>query len=217
MDFHDLGTIEYESALDAQLNHLKVVQEDPKQAKVFLCTHPSVVTLGRSTQPSDVMGWAGKTIEISRGGRATYHGPGQLVVYPIVNLKDPIPPIPKMDLHKYMRFLEETVIRALDHYDVKAEARESTQYDERGKKILLTGVWVGDKKIASLGIGVKRWTAYHGVAININSDPEAFTGINPCGFSKETMTCLSELVNEPIDRDQFAKIYSKSFFPVSDF
>ncbi|MEZ4872840.1 MAG: hypothetical protein R2827_11520 [Bdellovibrionales bacterium] len=135
VSFTDLGIIEYKKALDIQLKYLARVQENPNYAHVLLCTHPPVVTLGRSSKPEDVLGWDGEIVEISRGGRATYHGLEQLVVYPIIDLKQPVSPFPKMDLHKFMRCLEERVIRCLKFYGVEAESKQTVQYDTNGRKV----------------------------------------------------------------------------------
>jgi lipoate-protein ligase B len=154
--------------------------------KIVVCSHPPVVTLGRGTKKEDVFGWKGDIFEVQRGGRATYHGPGQLVAYPILDLN-----LRGRDLHRYFRLLEGSIVGALKEFGLESEGRESA-----------TGVWIGDRKIASLGIAVKKWVSYHGLAINLEKDPMAFQGINPCGFSTSTMVSLRELRPE-YDRGQF--------------
>jgi lipoyl(octanoyl) transferase len=151
-----------------------------------------VVTLGRGSEPQDIDGWDGPIIEIRRGGRATYHGPSQLVVYPIVNLNLAHRYFKSKDLHGYLRVLEMAIIESLKILKIQAKTIKSESHGE--KKISYTGVWVKDRKIASLGIAVKKWVTYHGVAINIFNDHQAFKGINPCGFSPEVMISAEELV-----------------------
>lgn len=184
----DWGLIPYELAQSEQLKLVEAVQANPKDEFIIFCSHPSVVTLGRATEKSDIQGWDGPIFEVSRGGRATYHGPEQIVVYPILHLQTRKP-----DLHWYLRQLEESIIRSLKHYDLMAE----------GKKDDATGVWIGQQKIASIGIAAKKWVTYHGVAVNVNHDPTAFTGISPCGFTTSTMTSLEKLKGGPVSKDEY--------------
>lgn len=194
---NDVGLKHYNEVLELQLTTLKSRIEGSVPDTIIVCSHPSVVTLGRSSQASDVTTWDGDVVEISRGGRATYHGPGQLVVYPIVNLDDESRKgLKKRDLHGYLRILEEALVSSLAEFGLDAEVRQSEIFDDQGKKLSLTGVWVGEKKIASIGIAVKKWVTYHGIAINVLKDEKAFTGINPCGFSTETMCSLQEIKPE---------------------
>jgi lipoyl(octanoyl) transferase len=151
------------------------------------CSHPPVVTLGRGTQEGDLTDWTGDVVEVQRGGRATYHGPSQIVAYPILNLSTR-----KRDLHQFMRNIELAIIETLKFYGVQSGISEGN-----------TGVWIGNKKIASIGIAVKKWVSYHGVAINIDHDSNAFTGLKPCGFTTETMISLEELTNTKINHQEF--------------
>jgi len=115
-------------------------------------------------------------VMINRGGQATYHGPGQLVGYPILDLRSH-----GQDLHLYLRTLEEILIEALSHYQITARRRES-----------LTGVWVEDRKIASIGVGVRQWVSMHGFALNVCGDLTAFNHITPCGISGVEMTSVEK-------------------------
>ncbi|MEQ1878584.1 MAG: lipoyl(octanoyl) transferase LipB [Bdellovibrionia bacterium] len=184
------GLIEYQEALNQQLELVEMVQVDPKNETIIFCAHPPVVTLGRATEPGDVSGWTGPVHEIQRGGRATYHGPSQLVVYPILDLDSR-----GRDLHGYIRGLENAIIATLGCFGLEGKA-------EKGA----TGVWVGDKKVASIGIGVKKWVTYHGLALNVRHDPQAFQGINPCGFEAGTMTSIEELLGTAVEQEDTADI-----------
>lgn len=197
LKFEDWGLIDYEKALEKQLEKVNEVSESQSEDFGFLvfCSHPAVVTLGRKTQPGDVFGWKGPVIEISRGGRATYHGPSQLVVYPILKISD---------IGKYLRTMEDAIVAVLKDYGVDAVGKTMQQKSDSQDATEETGVWVGRQKIASLGIGVKKWVTYHGAAINLDVDPQAFTGMKPCGFNSETMVSLEKLTGRKVDRHEFS-------------
>ncbi len=194
--FENWGLIDYEMALNRQLEKVEQVAESKTHEDGFLifCSHPPIVTLGRKTQEGDVFAWPGEIKEISRGGRATYHGPSQLVVYPILKITD---------IGKYLRSLEDSIIHVLKSYGVDAVGKTLQKKSETDPTTEETGVWIGHQKIASLGIGVKKWVTYHGAAINLDEDPNAFQGMKPCGFSKETMVSLEKLIGEKVDRQKF--------------
>ena len=196
LEFLDWGLIDYEVALSQQLDLVESVAETQSKGFLIFCTHPAVVTLGRKTQVGDVYAWQGPIKEISRGGRATYHGPSQLVVYPIYNLE------PKHDIGAYLRHFENAIVKTLETYDVKAIGK-SLQKKSNESASEETGVWVGNKKVASLGIAVKKWVTYHGAAINLDFDKTAFQGMKPCGFESSVMTSLEELTGKKIDRQEF--------------
>ena len=194
----DLGLIDYNQALEEQLKCIQEVQEDPRKKFLILCSHPPVVTLGRASQPDDLQGWQGPVIEVSRGGKATYHGPSQLVIYPILSLETPhqeFPDLQSRDLHCYLQFLENKTVEFLKLFSV--DSKGGFALDRNDKDGIRTGVWIGERKIASIGIAVKKWVAYHGIAINITQDPSAFQGISPCGFTSNTMISLEEVVRLP--------------------
>jgi lipoate-protein ligase B len=190
-DRWDLGLVDYETALQAQLDTVENLEN--KWGRIIFCSHPPVVTTGRAFEPSEISDWKGKVVEVSRGGKATYHGPSQLVIYPIIDLKFNF----SKDLHRYLRFLESITVKTLKSFAIDAVTKDHSDLNR-------TGVWVENHKVASIGIAVKNWVAYHGIAINVDQDETAFAGINPCGFSKQTMISMQELLNQTIDKSQLA-------------
>jgi lipoate-protein ligase B len=144
--------------------------------------HPPVITLGRKTPRDFAAGEGVPVVTIERGGEATYHGPGQLVAYPIVHLIEG-----RRDLHRFQRDLEEVGIRTCADLGVEAGRRDG-----------LTGVWAGGKKVMSLGIAVRRWVTWHGVALNVWTNLEPFRRFNPCGLDGSVMTSLSVLLGRDV-------------------
>lgn len=143
---------------------------------LLLLEHPPVVTLGRNSKAAHVLEAAGAEIfEVERGGDVTYHGPGQLVGYPILDLNGY-----KTDLHWYLRTLEQALIDALERLDIPAERNPG-----------LTGVWTRGRKIASIGIHVKQWVTWHGFALNVTTDLADFARIVPCGIEGVVMTSVA--------------------------
>ena len=196
--FLDWGLIDYDEAHARQMQMVekRLLGEIPDS--LIFCSHPPVVTLGRGSNPDeDLIGWQGKVVEIQRGGKATYHGPAQSIGYPILDLKSR-----GSDLHKYLRYLENVIVCTLRSFDVEAD----------GDRRDATGVWIGPKKIASIGIGVKRWITFHGFAINLHRDPLAFTGINPCGFRSSDMVSLEDLIGKKIPHADFNAVLRAHFF-----
>jgi lipoyl(octanoyl) transferase len=198
MIFEDWGLMDYQQALNKQLEYVEKVAAAADNVFghpgfLIFCTHPPVVTLGRQTQPEDLFAWKGPVIEISRGGRATYHGPSQVVVYPILNLKQPRTGRGPQEVRGYLRALEQAIVDTLKDFGV-VDAIGKTPQKIPGQAVETdeTGVWIGPQKIASLGIAVKKWVTFHGAAINFSYDPEAFVGMNPCGFKTSTMLSLEQ-------------------------
>ncbi len=191
MDIVDWGIIDYKQSLDQQLDIVENVINKKSNETLVFCKHPSVVTLGKKSKSEDLGSWSGQTYTITRGGSVTYHGEQQLVAYPILNLEKR-----NFDIHKYLRDLEKSCIKTLEGYDVLGYSREGH-----------TGVWVNKAnptKIASIGVAVKKWITYHGMAINLNKDDLAFKGINPCGYDSSVMTSLQELKKtDVIDEEIF--------------
>jgi len=196
----DLGYMEYEKSL-----HIQRAIVDKRQSRLLpdvLLTveHPHVYTIGKRGKIEDVSQTTIPIIRVERGGAVTYHGPGQLVAYPIISLEEV-----RVDVPQFIRMLEEVGILLLKDYDVAAERIE-------GK----AGVWVNGKKIASIGLAIKNWITYHGIAININVDLRYFRAIKPCGFSPDIITSLNEILKREIPMDEakrkftqyFAKIFS---------
>ena len=174
-----LGTdIPYQDALHLQEEHVRKIQEGMASGTIFLMEHTPVYTIGRTRDQSSLgepSALPHPVFEINRGGQATYHGPGQLVGYPVLDLKEY-----GRDLHVYLRLLEEALVATLAHFEISARRREG-----------LTGVWVEDRKIASIGVGLRRWVTMHGFALNIlPASLPPFLSITPCGISGMTTTCL---------------------------
>ena len=148
---------------------------------LVITEHEAVITVGRGTPKDELPITELEVIETERGGEATYHGPGQLVVYPILML-----PEGRRDLHRYLRDLEEVVIRCLAEVDVVGERRAG-----------LTGVWIGAQKVCSIGVTAKSWVTYHGFALNLRADLAAFASFNPCGLEPGVMTNLADHAELP--------------------
>lgn len=205
MIFKDLGLIEYSKALSLQEDLVEQRYKNEIKDQVLFCTHPPVVTLGRSTQASDLAGWEGDTFEVRRGGRATYHGPNQLVIYPIISLdQSEFKSLKQKDVMSYLTSFEKAVMVALEKSGFKdIYLKEDTEVDSEGRKLLNRGLWANSKKVAAFGIAVRRWVTYHGCAINLYTDAKAFSGINPCGYQTSDVGSLDQL--QPVDLDILKK------------
>lgn len=193
----DLGLIDFKKALEVQKRIFRDVKSGSLSSALILCRHYPVITLGRSADRKNILAPVSilkdlglEVYEVDRGGDVTYHGPGQFVLYPVLNLT-----YFKKDLHKVLRNLETMVLGVLEEFGVIG-----TRIDG------LTGVWVGDKKIASIGIAVKNWITYHGVAINIKKgDMNNFSLIRPCGMDI-MMTSLESFLGRKVDFSQVKQI-----------
>jgi lipoate-protein ligase B len=185
--------VPYEKVREFQLNLLELRAKDLISDTVLFLEHEPVITRGRGLQFTGVprprhmplmqslppgLSFA----ESERGGDLTYHGPGQLVVYPICKL-DGSGFAPHHDIEAFLRKLEKALIDCLAKYGLNGSAKQNA-----------TGVWMGDKKVASVGIAIKKWVTYHGIAINCVNDLKPFYFISPCGFNPEVMTRLSDWV-----------------------
>jgi lipoyl(octanoyl) transferase len=188
-----LGRMEFARALALQEEIvLKKRGDRSVEDQLLLLEHEPVYTIGRTPNQSSLSvrppagrihrGESGGAhlphplFAINRGGQATYHGPGQLMGYPIIDLREC-----DQDLHKYLRWLEHLLIGLLAEYGIAASRRES-----------LTGVWVGDRKIASIGVGVRHWITMHGFALNVSGDLSPFNHIVPCGINNVAMTSMEK-------------------------
>lgn len=182
-----LGRLPYAEALALQEDIVARKIADPATAdELLLLEHEPVYTIGRTPDQSSLRDAAQlphPVVTIGRGGQATYHGPGQLVGYPLLDLRRR-----GQDLHRYLRGLEEVLIVLLAEFGVRGERREG-----------MTGVWVGGRKIASIGVGVRKWISMHGFALNVGPDLSAFAAITPCGLSGVEMTSLSRECDRPIE------------------
>lgn len=192
ISYIDLGYCEYGKVLDIQHYILDKVQKKEMDDTLLLVEHPHVLTMGRRAKEDNIfidqdnLKEKGINIfHINRGGDVTYHGNGQLVGYPIFDLENY-----GKDIKEFVFKIESAIIKNLKvNYDIDAGIN-------KGK---YTGVWIGEKKICAIGIGVKKWVSYHGFAYNINTDLDYFNYINPCGLGQNTVTSLSELTGKIID------------------
>jgi lipoyl(octanoyl) transferase len=173
-----LGRMDFAQALALQEEIVAAKRADRSSPdELLLLEHDPVYTIGRTPDQSSLLGAAHlphPLFPINRGGQATYHGPGQLMGYPIVDLRRC-----GQDLHRYLRWLEQFLIDLLAEYKVSAARREG-----------LTGVWIQERKIASIGVGVRHWITMHGFALNVCGDLAPFAKIVPCGISNVTMTSM---------------------------
>jgi lipoate-protein ligase B len=181
LDVRRLGRTDYRAVHDLQLALVAERAEDRIGDTLLLTEHDPVVTVGRGSAPEGVGELSLPVIEVERGGEATYHGPGQLVAYAILKL-----PEERRDLHRYLRDLEEVVIGVLGEFQLAGERREGR-----------TGVWLAGRKICSIGVAVRRWVTYHGLALNLHTDLEGFRGFKPCGLDPDVMTRLADHVELP--------------------
>jgi lipoyl(octanoyl) transferase len=216
----DLGLIDYNLGLQSQLDAVENVIKNPHQERFIFCSHPPVVTLGKESQrmtpeelKGELWGWSGDKVLVQRGGRITYHGPGQVVVYPILNLSLEKR---KNDIYQYLRSLEEAVRKTFKHFTLDSEGGGLGVEKVPGQNLSATGVWVGSSKVASIGVAVKRWVTYHGVAINLDFDPLAFQGISPCGYQGSTMKSIEEILGMKLNRDHFQKVLAQNLLEIFD-
>jgi len=201
--FIDLGTMDYKEAWEFQQNLFDEIVEIKKKNRknntniktpnyFLFVEHPHVYTLGKSGNYSNLLidenqlkNKNASFYKINRGGDITYHGPGQIVGYPILDLENFF-----TDIHKYLRFLEQTVIQTLDNFGIKGERND-------GK----TGVWIDidtpfPKKICAMGVRASRWVTMHGFALNVNVDLDYFNNIIPCGLTDNVVTSVNKELNQ---------------------
>ena len=198
-----LGRIEFADALALQEEIVATKRNDSLfEDQLLLLEHEPVYTIGRTPDRSSLSatGRIGRgaldgahlphpLFSINRGGQATYHGPGQLIGYPIIDLRRC-----GKDLHKYLRWLEQLLIDLLAHHDIAAQRRES-----------LTGVWVEHRKIASIGVGVRHWITMHGFALNVCGDLSPFDQIVPCGIKNVSITSMEKETKKSFTVEEVAR------------
>ena len=196
-----LGRLAYQPALDLQEKNVAARASGEIPDQLLLLEHDPVYTIGRQRDRSS-LGRAPlphPVVEINRGGQATFHGPGQLVGYFIFDLQKLTP-----DLHLFLRWIEEGLIALLQDYGLAAQRREG-----------LTGVWIEDRKIASIGVGVRKWITMHGFGLNVGSDLSGYEAITPCGIAGVTMTSLSRELRREITVEEVAtkaeSIFTKAY------
>ena len=182
----DLGLMEYGEAWRIQLETVEKRIRGEVGDTLLIVEHPRVYTLGRKGLEENMLNRTVPCYRVERGGDATYHGPGQLVIYPILDLNER-----GLGVKELVNILEESCIRTLRWYGVEAERME-------GKP----GVWVRGKKITSIGLAVRHWVTFHGMAFNINTDLSYFHGIRPCGMDSDIMTSLKDLLSRQIPMEE---------------
>ncbi len=197
----DLGRAEYGSVLDLQhrLVRKRVAGQIPNA--LVLVEHPHVITLGRRGEDANIVDHKDvPVVRVERGGDVTYHGPGQLVGYPIMSLAER-----GNDLRKYVLDLEQMLIATCARYGVYA------RHVDKKPGVWLTDKWRRERKIASIGVAVSHWVTYHGFALNINTDLAYFQLINPCGYSSLTMTSMADQVGQRIVFEEVKEALLDSF------
>ena len=219
-----LGHIDYKEAwdkqekifkkiIDTKIDNRKNKNFDKTENYILTCSHPHVYTLGRSGDQDNLL--IDKSFikkenlsfyKINRGGDITYHGPGQIVIYPILDLENFF-----TDIHKYLRLLEESVIVTLKELKIKA-----------GRVDGLTGVWVNQtsdspKKICAMGVKTSRWVTMHGLALNVNTDLKYFKNIIPCGIQGKDVTSIDKEIDYKISYDDVEKILIKNLSDIFEF
>ena len=200
-----LGIVGYDDGLHLQESAIEHLRSGEAPEQLLLLEHPHVFTLGRGADSSNILAdplqLQTNSVEVhetGRGGDVTYHGPGQLVGYPIINLKPD-----RCDVHRYVRDLEEALIRTISEFGVTGTRIKG-----------LTGVWVGNDKIAAIGVRIARWITSHGFALNVNTDLSYFNMIVPCGITDKGVTSLSRLLGSQIPMSDVARVVSSQFAQV---
>jgi len=197
-----LGTVSYDDGLRLQERSVEDLRTGNAPEQLLLLEHPHVFTLGRGADSGNILAdqqqLRSNLVEVhetGRGGDVTYHGPGQLVGYPIINLKPD-----RCDVHRYVRDIEEVLLRTIAEFDVT------------GTRIAgLTGVWVGNEKIGAIGVRIARWITSHGFALNVNTDLSYFEMIVPCGITGKGVTSLSQILGRQVDMREVAGVLVHHF------
>ncbi|MBI1938606.1 MAG: lipoyl(octanoyl) transferase LipB [Ignavibacteriales bacterium] len=200
--YSDLGFIDYKQAWDLQKEIFTQRLRGEIDDTLFLLEHPHTYTLGKVADKENLLSNDDQlkelgisVYEIDRGGDITYHGPGQIVGYPIINLSEW-----KEDTHEYLRGLEEVIMKTCAEYGLQTE--RNSKY---------TGVWIGKRKIAAIGIKVSRWITMHGFAFNISTDLNFFGGIVPCGIRDKDVTSLKRELGKEIDINEVKNKVRENF------
>jgi lipoyl(octanoyl) transferase len=199
-----LGTVDYQAALDLQRSLVEQRKQGLIPDQLLLLEHPPVITLGARNHDSrsnvletpEALARKGVAVfETGRGGDVTYHGPGQLVGYPILEL-----PPDRRDVHRYVRDLEDVLIQAVSAFGIIAARIPG-----------LTGIWVGDEKLAAIGVRISRWVTSHGFALNVSTDLSQFGLIVPCGITDKGVTSMERLLGRAIPMAEVADEVEKQF------
>ena len=203
LEVRDLGLIPYSEALALQSDLVVRRRTGDIPDQLLLLQHPHIITLGTASSRSHVLADESKRrhlaidlIDVGRGGDVTYHGPGQLVAYPILDLKPD-----RKDVHRYLRDLESVVVRTLDEINIRGEPVPD-----------LTGVWVDGRKIAAIGVRVSSgWITSHGFALNVSTDLSYFETIVPCGIQDVSITSVSQELGRTVDVTDILETVSEAF------
>jgi lipoate-protein ligase B len=177
----DVGRMPYPEAWELQKRLVEERSRGSIEDTLILVEHDHVITLGKKTTPENFKPQDIPVFQVERGGDATYHGPGQLVGYPIVRLPSP-------NVHAFVRGLEDVLIEATRAFGIESVRIEGH-----------TGVWVGGKKLASIGVAVSNWVTYHGFALNVNTDLAYFQLIKPCGLDPDKMTSMQKVLGRDVE------------------
>lgn len=181
LTFEDLGTVDYESTWSA-MNAFTLGRDENQEDECWFLQHNPVFTLGQAGKPEHILNpHQIPVVNTDRGGQVTYHGPGQLVAYLLVDIKRR-----KIGIRQLVDLIENSIIELLDGYGIVAATRKGAP-----------GVYVDEKKIAALGLRIKQGCSYHGFSLNVDMDLEPFSYINPCGYPGMSVTQLRELLEEP--------------------
>ncbi|MFI3263282.1 MAG: lipoyl(octanoyl) transferase LipB [Rikenellaceae bacterium] len=203
----DKGVVDYKEAWEVQSDYFNKIQEGSGEDVLMLCEHPHVYTLGKNGCRENMLvtdsflDSIGATYyKVDRGGDITYHGYGQIVGYPIINLSNF-----SLNLKGYINILEEAVIKTVSHYNIECERLDNA-----------TGVWYRggnvDKKICAIGVRASRFVTMHGFALNVNTNLDYFKYINPCGFVEKGVTSLNELIGvKEVDMEEVKMIFCNEF------
>ena len=198
IDIHDLGKLLYKKTWNYQKELLKKRSNNEINDTLILVEHEPVFTLGKNADENHILQNYPdniKTYQIERGGDVTYHGPGQLVGYPILDLRNY-----KKSISWYMRSLEQVIIDTLFDYNITANRKNG-----------LTGVWYNNEKIAALGVRVSRWITMHGFSLNVNPDLNHYKNIIPCGIFEHGVTSMSNILNKHVEYEHVKKTIIKKF------
>jgi lipoyl(octanoyl) transferase len=202
LKYIDLGLADYRETWDRQKALMEKRKRDEIPDTFLLCEHPHTYTLGKIADKGNLISseeyLREKSIsvfEIDRGGDITYHGPGQVVGYPIIDLAKW-----RKDTHLYLRTLEQTIIDVCAYYGLDASRNDK-----------YTGVWIEDRKICAIGIKISRWITMHGFAFNVNTDLSLYNGIIPCGINDKEVTSLQKELNRTIDLNEVKQSILESF------
>ncbi len=193
----DFGRMEYGQALQLQKELAAKRARGEVPDTLVLVEHENVITLGRKTTPANFKPQNIPVFQVERGGDATYHGPGQLVGYPIILLAD-------HDVRRHVRNMEEAIMRTVRRYGIQSERLEGHP-----------GIWVRGKKLASIGVAVTDWVTYHGFALNVNTDLKQFELIRPCGLDPSTMTSMQKLSGRTLPFEEVKASFAREYSSVT--